>query len=326
MIVPAHWAEARRQHRARGKRITVRRFGWSEHSLAEARAMAEARVEDALARAVAGEKLARRELKVPYNGAEGVPIREEILAHVGDAVITRNSYGARCLNTPYVLFADIDHPEGAALNTKLAVLVCVLLVAGIVSWFFGRAIFGLALAMIGLCGTSRAVDAAWGIWQKLRGGVQFRYFRRMARLVARQPELGLRIYLTPRGLRVLATNRSYDPLEPAVQQLFRELGVDPLYARMCTRQRCFRARLSAKPWRIGITEHLKPRPGVWPVRSEQLPRRERWVANYERVARGFAACRYLATYGTTQVDPRVAPVLLLHDAECRAHDRELDLA
>ena len=37
-------------------------------------------------------------------GGIGLPIREEVLARNGDDVITRNSYGARCLNEPDVLF------------------------------------------------------------------------------------------------------------------------------------------------------------------------------------------------------------------------------
>jgi hypothetical protein len=40
---------------------------------------------------------------MPYNGAAGVPIREEIVGRHGETVITRNSYGARCLNMPNVL-------------------------------------------------------------------------------------------------------------------------------------------------------------------------------------------------------------------------------
>jgi hypothetical protein len=326
MLVPAHWAEARRQHRASGKQITVRRLGWSEHSAVAARAMAEARAEEALARVLAGEKLPRREPKVPYNGADGVPIREEIVARYGDVVITRNSYGARCLNTPDVLFADIDHPETASLRTFLGSFLLVLLVAAIAAWFYGRAIFGFALTMIGLSGTAWVVDFVWRRWARAQGGLEGVALGRIERSVRRDPSLGLRVYRTPRGLRVLATNRTFDPLEPAVQELFRALHVDPLYARMCTRQRCFRARLSAKPWRIGIAEHLKPRPGVWPVREAHLPRRERWVADYERRARAFAACTYLASYGDAHIDPRVRPVLERHDAECRANEPGLELA
>ena len=108
MLIPDYWAEASLKHKVAGKQIAVRRFGWSELSQEDAQRNADARAEDAFARIVAGEKLARRELKMSYNGAVGVPIREEVLSRHEGAVITRNIYGARCLNTPNVLFADID--------------------------------------------------------------------------------------------------------------------------------------------------------------------------------------------------------------------------
>ena len=37
------------------------------------------------------------------------------------------------------------------------------------------------------------------------------------------------------------------------------IGADPIYVQMCLRQHCFRARVSSKPWRIGIGQHLRPR-------------------------------------------------------------------
>ncbi len=51
--------------------------------------MAEARVDEAFARVLAGDKLERRERKVAYNGAKGLPIREEVLGRYGQVVITR---------------------------------------------------------------------------------------------------------------------------------------------------------------------------------------------------------------------------------------------
>lgn len=100
MIVPSFWAEARRHIRRGNRQITVRRWGWSDTSEADAQAMAEARAEEALALAQTDNTLERRERKVAYNGAQGVPIREEVLERHGDTVITRNAYGAKCLNTP----------------------------------------------------------------------------------------------------------------------------------------------------------------------------------------------------------------------------------
>src|SRR5690349_7262445 len=102
MLIPRFWAEARARHRERTRQITIRRFGWSDASQDEAQAMAEARANEALQRAIRGEILIRREASVAYGGV-GLPIREEILEIVGRNVVTRNSYGARCLNTPDVL-------------------------------------------------------------------------------------------------------------------------------------------------------------------------------------------------------------------------------
>ncbi len=112
MIVPSFWAEGRVAERTGGKQVTVRRFGWSDESQAAAQAHADLRVREAFDRVQRGEQLPRFEYKRAYNGAEGVPIREEILERHGDVIITRNGYGARCLNTPNVLFADLDVKTG----------------------------------------------------------------------------------------------------------------------------------------------------------------------------------------------------------------------
>jgi len=91
MIVPAFWAEARRRHRDGNRQVTIRRFGWSDASEADAQAMAEARASEALRRLLGGEPLERREPKLAYNGATGVPIREEVLSRHGEEVVTRNA-------------------------------------------------------------------------------------------------------------------------------------------------------------------------------------------------------------------------------------------
>src|SRR5436305_1374661 len=106
MIVPEYWAEARREVRHNRKQLIVRRFGWSDESVAAAQAHADARAQDALHAIADGQALPRSERRTNY-GVDGVPIREQIVERHGDIVLTRNSYGALCLNTPDVLFADI---------------------------------------------------------------------------------------------------------------------------------------------------------------------------------------------------------------------------
>lgn len=93
MIVPRYWAEARRKAEG-ARRVSVRRFGFSDASQEAAQAHAEERARVALEKILAGETLPRRELKRAYAGSDGLPIREEIVETHGDLVMTRNSYGA----------------------------------------------------------------------------------------------------------------------------------------------------------------------------------------------------------------------------------------
>jgi hypothetical protein len=126
MIVPACWAVARGQQRAGERQVPLRRFGWSDAGQDDAQAMADARAAKAMQRNVSGEPMPKRELtrepKVPYNCAAGLPIREEIAGRQGSVVVTRNSYGARCLNVPDMLFADIDFAPGSAWRASLVPL------------------------------------------------------------------------------------------------------------------------------------------------------------------------------------------------------------
>jgi hypothetical protein len=320
VIVPRHWAEARIQERTRGRQVTVRRFGWSNTSLDDAQKNADARVREAMDRIRSGERLNPREQKVPYNGADGLPIREEIVAEHGDVVITRNSYGARCLNTPDVLIADVDFmPHGTdpfALSVAATVAVVSLAAARLALDSWGIAIFcGLVGAALGetVAKRIRAARAA------LRGGPLALALARVNAFVVENPGWHIRTYETPKGLRLIVMQQVFDPLSREVAHFFGAVGVDRQYAFMCTRQRCFRARLTAKPWRIGMKTRMRPRPGVWPVREERRAERAAFIDDYERESARYAACRFLHAVGdTAHTDPRAAHVVAVHDEASRA--------
>lgn len=325
MLIPEYWAEASLKHKVGGKQITVRRFGWSEQSQEDAQRNADARAEDAFARVVAGEKLARRELKVAYNGAVGVPIREEVLSRNEDAVITRNLYGARCLNTPNVLFADIDfviQPMPSSLKWGILILI-------IVAFSTGKSLAGwsLGLAAAVVAWYAGYKIAAWLWAQKLKASAspEEQAMKRVDAFMEKHPDWHLRVYRTPAGLRLLAMHKTFGPEDPEVADIFREIEADRIYVQMCTNQHCFRARVSPKPWRIGVESHLKPRPGVWPINPDRMPDRIRWVEEYERKAEAYASCRFIAAKGNGVVDPAVEKVRALHDELCRAHS-DLPLA
>lgn len=311
MIVPQYWAEARMQYKGRRRQITVRRFGWSDTSQTEAQVNAERRAREALEELRDGEPLPRREPRVAYNGADGVPIREEVLERHGEAVITRNAYGARCLNTPDVLFVDIDFERRAPLCFAFALFGSGAAVALLAGWLLHSAAVLALLMLAALFASGLLVNHLHALYIAWCGGFEALARRRIEVFLRRHPDWNLRVYRTPAGLRVLVTQRTFRPDEPAVAECFTALGADPRYARMCRHQQCFRARLSAKPWRIGVAG--RPRPGLWPVESQWLHLRRHWVERYERMAGEFAACRFVASLGSGQTDPRVAIVQHLHD-------------
>ncbi|MNZ45244.1 hypothetical protein D3C78_628930 [compost metagenome] len=313
VIVPQYWAEARAQHKRQGRQITVRRFGWSDVSQAEAQANAERRAQEALDGLRDGEKLARREPKVPYNGAEGVPIREEIVDRHDEVLITRNSYGARCLNTADVLFADIDFAQQPSLRFASGVFAALAALGLLAGWLTQSVLLLAGLLLVALFASGVLAGRVHRLYLDLNGGHLATARKRILRFLERNPDWSFRLYRTPAGLRALATHRTFSADDPAVAHCFSALGVDPLYARMCQRQKCFRARLSAKPWRMGIAHHLRPRPGVWPVAPERMHARRDWVERYEAAARGYAACSFLEVLGSGVVAPAVARVQWLHD-------------
>jgi hypothetical protein len=324
MIVPQYWAEAR-LHRAGRKQVTVRRFGWSDVSQEAAQAHADERARDAFERVLAGEPLRRREPKEPYD-VEGLPIREEIVERHGESIVTRNSYGALCLNTPDVMFTDIDFQDpGPDRRLRRQVRWPLLACAVLLGWWSGSWLLGICLVAMALYVAYRiSLVVHRRRWMK-DGGPERRAHQRIDAFVEANPTWRLRVYRTPAGLRLLTLHRTFAPDDPEVVRCFQALQADDVYVLMCVRQHCFRARVSAKPWRIGVHAHMRPRPGVWPVRPEYLPGRQRWVAEYEAVARGYAACRYLHELGEGTVDAAAARVRDLHDNLCQA-ERALPLA
>jgi hypothetical protein len=329
MIIPQYWAEARLQHREGRRRFTVRRFGWSDSALEDAQAHAERRVREAMDRILAGETLHRSERRVAYNGSEGVPIREEIVERDGETVITRNCYGALCLNTPNVLFADIDFAPQvssarivrrsmlsvfAATATLLYFVLGWKMVLSLVVAFFASLLIGVPLP-----GWLRRGSIA------LRGGAEKVAIERLRRFLAAHSHWRVRVYRTPAGLRLLALHRLFDPRETEVERAFDALGVDPSYARMCRNQNCFRARVSPKPWRIGMPRLRPPYTAAWRPEHAELPARRLWIAEYDRASNGYAACRYLETFGAGETHRAAEHVQQLHDLMCLA-ERDLPLA
>lgn len=335
MFIPRYWSEAAHCERYPDRRqVTVRRFGWSSTSQEDADVHARRRVEEALAvlrdggpEALRG--FTRRERKVAYSGADGLPIREEIIHELpeADVVVTRNSYGALCLNTTSAMFVDIDR-----LESRVGISGCL-----------GAALGAIAGAIVG----PTLLDRGWMISALLGAVVLTAVTRTLARFLERRdlrhrdllawatqrtrawcehhPDWRVVAYETPAGVRLLPVHAPFDAGDESTFEFMTFVSADPLYQRMCRLQKCFRARVSPKPWRAGMRERFRAG-GTWPVQDPiKLAMRRDWVEAYERRAGDFASCRFADTVGDGRPDAGVEAVRRIHDDMCQAEAR-LDLA
>jgi hypothetical protein len=227
-----------------------------------------------------------------------------------------------------VFFADIDFSAKPsrlailAVSLVLWIVVAVGLKVGFDQTLTRSIMIGFAAALfLGYAfasGLQRAMLA-------LNGGHEGVARKRIAAFLAQRPDWRLRVYRTPAGLRLLALHRLFDPREADVTTAFDALGVDPTYARMCSNQNCFRARLTPKPWRLGLPRLRPPYAAAWRLEHAELPGRREWIAEYGRASEGRAACRFVETLGSGRVDAVAEHVQQLHDLMCQA-ERDLPLA
>lgn len=320
MIVPKYWSESKAKTIANNRSFTIRRFGWSDVSEEDAKAHADQRLKEALSLLDKTGNVRKTDHKVSYNGGEGIPIREEVVSTHGDIVISRNSYGALCINTPDVMFADIDLDDrppsyigviiflvfaAASGFAALQLKSWIVLAVGIFAWMM---LSGMISRMI----NERIIDR--------KGGLESEALERFRQVSDENPHLHMRIYKTPMGFRILFMEDTHNPSGESTLELLKSLNSDKLYIQMCRNQQCFRARVSPKPWRIGV-DRLRPRPGVWPIKSEHLKERSSWIKNYDEKSKAYSACSFVTKLGSDVINPKAENVRKLHDDMCRAHDK-----
>ena len=272
MYFPKYWAK-----HVEGAFVSWR---WSDTSLAEAETLAAQAARQCAARFAEGKPLERY-------GYPDRPMREEVLSQIDDpqgaaaGVVTRNSYGCKVLNTPTVMFVDIDIEEVKPATSLGGMLKRL---------FTGKKPPDPPNPALG--SLKRVAE-----WTQCHAG------------------WGWRAYRTKGGLRLLATSGLFDPASPETARLFFELGADPLYARLCKVQERFRARLTPKAWRCGMR-----RPSArWPWGDASTEAEfVNWERDYETASAGFATCTYIGPIGNEAIHPQVAPIVAFHDQATRA--------
>jgi hypothetical protein len=130
--------------------------------------------------------------------------------------------------------------------------------------------------------------------------------------------LAARLYKTAGGYRVLITNVPFEPGSPQSENLLRQFASDPLYVRLCQMQQSFRARLTPKPWRCGLTVPPVSFPYETPGDHAHF---SQWEAAYQAKTAGYATCRYLATFGGVRILPEFEDLVYDHDQETKANSQ-----
>lgn len=124
-------------------------------------------------------------------------------------------------------------------------------------------------------------------------------------LCADDESLGARLYRTHHGWRVMLEGRGLAPDSARMHEVCRILHADPLYESLCIRQQCWRARLSPKPYRVGVPGYPRP------LDSESVatPQVQDWLQRYEAASRGKAVCRLVEVVGNKMQ----SAIIELHD-------------
>jgi hypothetical protein len=282
-----------------GRRWHQTLIGVSNESEADARRNGEARLAELplpqQPRSVA------RQTPDHYTQYGNRPVVEELVKELHDdrqqlaGILTRNHYGSVILNAAQVPFFDVDvspssskpsHSEGPSLWR----------------WLFGQS--------VGSHSSSKPSTELELLQATLR----------------QYSDLIFRVYQTAAGYRIMLLNRMLEPNDSLTQRLFADLGCDPLYRRLCGSQECFRARLTPKPWRCGLSAPVStyPRSSIWSQDSFQA-----WLIRYEGTIRDYAVCRWVGdvggSYQASDLPSSVQLLLSIHDA-FTLRDSELPLA
>ncbi len=138
---------------------------------------------------------------------------------------------------------------------------------------------------------------------------------KLLRFLDKHPQWGIRVYRTRSGLRYLVTHDVLTPGAPATESIMQELGADPHYIHLCRIQKCFRARLTPKPWRCGLAAPAVRFPFEDDAKREIM---NKWEARYNATIENYATCRLMQVIEAPKMHDAVAPIVALHDEHTKA--------
>lgn len=321
MLIPRFWSRAESQAvTPDGKPVDFQVWRGSRTSEAEARALAQEAVGRMADRIRSGAGFPE---KYTYGDR---PLREEVIRELpgsgGDAdpdvALTRNSYGAVVLNAARAFFIDVDvdgsepraqqhaqaQPAPQAAQSLWGIVDSLPLPGGL------RSIVDQFRPAQGAAAAPRTPSAPAAQYDPTAAAIE-----QLRRLVATRPGWKVRVYRTYAGLRYLVTHAPFSPTGVEAQQVLQAVGADAQYIRLCQIQKSFRARLTPKPWRIGMENPPETFPFADPGAEERM---RGWERRYDGASAGRATCRFIEEIGDGAEHPDIAPVRALHDEMTRA--------
>ena len=291
-------------------------------------------------------------------------------------IVTRNSYGAQVANVNNIAIIDVDnddllryrYPEHYSRHgfmpallinqskpsSKLkiwAFILVFILIASVIAWL-GLSWLWLLAVMFG------ATAYLWQQASQRDKAIAQQYADNIASLmpymtdliqrrVVAHPAEQFRLYETPAGFRIIATHDTVLPKDGVVTEWFEFFHADANYVRLCQAQQCFRARLTAKPWRMAEVEDNSlakdiPAKEFWfadvssqsgsnnELQQTDLAARKQWITDYEGFAKGYRACRYVETFFGRNINNHSAQTAIdefiqWHDDACLV-EKELAMA
>jgi hypothetical protein len=204
---------------------------------------------------------------------EGDVLVEEVVSELEGAskpvIITRNRYGCLVLNAADIIITDHDLKSAYKFSPLN---------------FFPFSLF-----------RTRVNDKS-ELLKSIRTGLE-------------KNNLHARIYETKNGYRCIVTSRFVSGGNDESIKILEKLGCDPLYVRMTNVQKCYRTRLTPKPFRMKL-----PKPPVkFPFPTEKAGEYfNEWLAEYDAVSTRYAACRFIEAVGPAG-DSRVMKIVGMHD-------------
>lgn len=297
-------------------------------------------------------------------------------AAVTKLIVTRNSYGAQVANVDNIAIIDVDNDDllrhiypddythhgfmpaflvnqsNPASKIKIWFFVVVfILIASIIAWL-GLSWLWLLVVMFGatayLWQQASAKDKARAQKYADDAASLLPYMTNLIKKrVANHPIECFRLYQTPAGFRIIATHDIISPSDNVVTEWFEYFHADTNYVRLCQAQQCFRARLTAKPWRMSEVENNKlakdiPAKDFWfgsentdidssiEQRQDELKARKQWIVDYDRFTQGYRACHYVESFAGREASHQLQSVAIKalvdwHDRACRV-DKALPMA